>query len=110
MAAERHNVSRRAVLGAGAAAAAVAVTGPGAAAPEPAAAPLAPPAPRPGRLHGPRIDIVCGRCGGDNVMRDAWAIWDADEQDWVLGAVFDYGHCDDCGGESRLEEVALPAA
>jgi hypothetical protein len=57
----------------------------------------------------PRIDIVCRDCGGNNVCRDAWAVWDIDKQDWVLGAVFDDGHCDDCEGEARLEEVELPS-
>ncbi len=60
-----------------------------------------------------RIDILCGTCGGRNVARDAWAAWDADQQGWVLGAVFDYGHCHDCEGETRLIEVGLestPAA
>jgi hypothetical protein len=55
-----------------------------------------------------RIDIICRTCGGNNVSRDAWADWDTREQRWVLGTVFDYGHCHDCDCESRLEEVALP--
>lgn len=57
-----------------------------------------------------RIDIICGTCGGRNVSRDAWADWDVNAQDWVLGAVFDYGHCHDCDGESSLEEVELEEA
>lgn len=103
----RHNLSRRALLGAGAAAAAVAATGTGAAPPEPAQTETAGSAELP-TLRTPRIDIVCGECGGSNVSRDAWADWSIEEQDWVLGAVFDYGHCQDCDGESSLEEVELP--
>ena len=103
----RHNLSRRALLGAGVAAAAVVATGTGAAPAEPEQTATdgscEPPAPR-----SPRIDIVCGECGGSNVSRDAWADWSVEEQDWVLGAVFDYGHCQDCDGESSLEEVELP--
>jgi hypothetical protein len=57
----------------------------------------------------PRIDIVCRFCGGHNVARDAWAEWDAEVQDWVLGRVFDQGFCYDCDAESRLEEVDLIA-
>ena len=111
MTAESPRITRRRVLGAGAAAAAVAVAGAGSVQAEPAttAAPgpstASPMRPR----RSPRLDIVCGECGGNNVMRDAWAVWDVDEQDWVLGAVFDYGHCDDCDGESRLEEIELAA-
>ena len=55
----------------------------------------------------PKIRIVCGTCGSDHVSRDAWADWDTNAQEWVLGAVFDYGHCHDCDGESRLAEVPL---
>lgn len=51
-----------------------------------------------------KIDIICGTCGGTNVMRDAWAVWDTRSQEWILGAVFDAGHCDDCETERTLEE------
>jgi hypothetical protein len=54
-----------------------------------------------------RISIRCGTCGSSHVSRDAWADWDARMQQWVLGAVFDYGPCHDCDGESRLVEVTL---
>lgn len=53
------------------------------------------------------IDIVCKTCGSRNVSRDAWADWDSAKQEWVLGAVFDYGHCHDCDGEASLDEVPL---
>lgn len=56
---------------------------------------------------GKRIAIVCGTCGSDEVSRDAWADWDVDKQNWVLGTVFDYGHCHKCEGESSLIEVEL---
>jgi hypothetical protein len=56
---------------------------------------------------GKRIAIICGTCGSDEVSRDAWANWDTRSQQWVLGAVFDYGHCHRCDGESRLIEVDL---
>ena len=49
--------------------------------------------------HNKRIAIICGTCGSDNVSRDAWANWDTREQAWVLGTVFDYGHCHRCDGE-----------
>ncbi len=55
-----------------------------------------------------RIKIVCGHCGSDDVRRDAWAEWDVRTQAWVLGTVFDAGHCEKCGGEASLKEVELP--
>lgn len=50
-----------------------------------------------------KVEMICGTCGGTIVMRDAWAVWDAKAQDWVLGAVFDYAQCDDCEKETTLE-------
>lgn len=103
MAAARHNLTRRAVLGAGAALAAAAVTGASSAAV--ASAPAAAPGSRARRTSA--IDIFCGKCGSRDVSRDAWANWDTDEQAWVLGPVFDYGHCHVCDDEVWLEEVEL---
>ena len=56
------------------------------------------------------IDIFCTRCGGTDVRRDAWAMWDARAQDWVLGAVFDAGHCETCEREATLGERPLDEA
>lgn len=53
------------------------------------------------------IKITCSTCGSDDVRRDAWAEWDIDLQKWVLGTVFDAGHCESCEGESRLVEEEL---
>lgn len=54
------------------------------------------------------MEIVCATCGGINIMRDAWAVWDTKAQKWILGAVFDYAHCDDCEKETTLEVRPLP--
>jgi hypothetical protein len=54
-----------------------------------------------------RIRIVCSWCGSDNVLRDAWASWDVDKQDWVLGAVFDAGFCQACECERSLDEAGF---
>lgn len=55
------------------------------------------------------IKIICSECSSENVRRDAWAEWDSAAQDWVLGAVFDQGYCEDCGGEAELYEVDADA-
>lgn len=57
-----------------------------------------------------RYAMVCSECGSDDISRDAWADWDTGKQEWVLGAVFDYGHCHKCEGESSLIEVELKQA
>lgn len=59
---------------------------------------------------GKRYAMVCNACGSDEVSRDAWADWDVKNQQWVLGAVFDYAHCHKCDGETRLVEVELAPA
>ena len=69
----------------------------------PAAPPAAPPAPSPPKP----VDYVCSVCAGNTVTRDAWAAWDADAQEWTLGAAFDYAFCHDCEEETNLVEVDL---
>lgn len=32
----------------------------------------------------------CRRCHSPNVMRDAWAVWNAATQEWELGPIFDH--------------------
>jgi hypothetical protein len=54
-----------------------------------------------------RVTYICNTCGSDLVTRDAWAEWNVEEQDWVLGAAYDYAFCHKCQGETRLLEVGL---
>lgn len=56
------------------------------------------------------VTYLCKTCGSKTVTRDAWAAWDEEAQDWVLGAAFDYAFCHDCDGETRLEEKPLVGA
>ncbi|SER15398.1 DUF5983 family protein [Sphingobium sp. YR768] len=54
-----------------------------------------------------RITIRCSACGSADVMRDAWARWDDDAQDWALGAVFDAAFCEACESDAALSELPL---
>jgi hypothetical protein len=54
-----------------------------------------------------RVTFVCGMCGGKTVTRDAWAEWDVEAQEWLLGDAFDYAYCHDCDAETNLIEVEL---
>lgn len=60
-------------------------------------------------MEEPKVRMVCGTCGSQAVTRDAWAEWDADSQDWVLGAVYDYAYCHACDGDARIEEIPFVA-
>lgn len=53
------------------------------------------------------VRMVCETCGSDNVMHDAWAVWNVAAQEWELGAVFDYAHCDKCEKETHINEVPI---
>ena len=55
-----------------------------------------------------RIKFICARCSSDLVRRDAWAEWDTENQEWTLDSVFDYAHCGDCDGGTKIEEVEIP--
>ncbi len=49
--------------------------------------------------------LVCATCGGENVKRDAWAVWSVPDQIWELeGEPFDHAYCGDCDSECRVEE------
>ena len=48
--------------------------------------------------------MKCKHCSSASVMRDAWAAWDVDGQDWALENVFDQAYCNDCSKETSLIE------
>lgn len=57
-----------------------------------------------------KVQMVCRRCGSTQVLRDAWAEWDVDTQQWTLSAVFDHAVCesDACdGGETSIDEEEI---
>lgn len=54
-----------------------------------------------------KIMIVCSECGSHDVQRDAFAEWDYDTQQWVVGPVFDQGYCENCQGEASLDEIEV---
>ncbi|MDB5576149.1 MAG: hypothetical protein JWR80_1325 [Bradyrhizobium sp.] len=51
-----------------------------------------------------KITYVCEICESKLVTRDAWAEWNEGNQEWVLGAAFDYAYCHDCEEETRIVE------
>jgi hypothetical protein len=56
--------------------------------------------------HTEKENPVCKYCKGSEVLMDAYAAWNKDEQRWELSSLFDAVICETCGGETRLEWVA----
>ena len=54
-----------------------------------------------------KLNMVCKTCGSDQVVRDAWAEWEPESQQWTLQNVFDYAYCESCEGECSIEEKEL---
>lgn len=50
---------------------------------------------------------VCNTCGNSNVLRDAWAVWDFEEQDWVLQQTFDDAYCQICDGPTKIHSLQI---
>ncbi|ESQ75196.1 hypothetical protein ABAC402_11035 [Asticcacaulis sp. AC402] len=50
------------------------------------------------------IRIICADCGSDRILKDAYAEWDIETQEWVLSTTFDDNLCDACGGTTVQEE------
>jgi hypothetical protein len=53
------------------------------------------------------INIVCKKCGSDEVVRNADVAWSIEYQCWEIKAIFDNADCEVCGGETTLEEVPI---
>ena len=58
--------------------------------------------PRPEQPAIPR----CTTCGGEDVVRDAWAAWDAVSGRWDLAALFDAAWCRDCDRPTTIDRIA----
>ncbi len=43
----------------------------------------------------------CRSCGSTEILRDAYAIWDVDRQEWVLNSCYDLYRCENCEEESK---------
>jgi hypothetical protein len=46
---------------------------------------------------------TCAECGSLNVVKDAYAEWDHEGQQWVLHAEYDQTVCKECEGETMIK-------
>jgi hypothetical protein len=55
-----------------------------------------------------KLRMICSKCHSEDVLSDAYAAWDFDQQQWVVSSSFDKGaYCNNCDGECRIESMAL---
>lgn len=55
-----------------------------------------------------KFKMVCSYCGSENVLSDAYAKWNVENQEWELDNTFDKGaFCEDCDGECRIVEKEI---
>ena len=54
-----------------------------------------------------RVAMVCATCGSEDVLVDAWAKWDIENQGWVVSETFRNAICGECDGECSVSERAL---
>jgi hypothetical protein len=47
----------------------------------------------------------CAACHSDDVVRDAWASWSYQSQQWELSQVFDHAFCEQCESDCSIEEA-----
>ena len=56
----------------------------------------------------PKIKMVCPECGDEkNVVKDAYASWDIETQQWVLHSTYTAYDCKACG-EEDIEPIEEP--
>lgn len=55
-----------------------------------------------------RNTYVCNHCGSNDILFDAYAAWDVENQRMSLVTTFDKGHmCEGCGEYTEPVEVSL---
>jgi len=58
-----------------------------------------------------KINQRCAKCHSTDIVADAFARWDFEEQKWEVSNVFHKGsYCNNCEGECRIEEFGEKAA
>jgi hypothetical protein len=52
-----------------------------------------------------KLIVRCAACNGEDILRDAWACWSFERQEWELGQVFDQAFCETCESDCNVECV-----
>ena len=51
-------------------------------------------------------DYRCNECG-DQIMQDAWVVWDVESQDYVLHSIHENRWCVKCQAEPDVKEIKM---
>jgi hypothetical protein len=51
------------------------------------------------------VNYQCQNCGSTEILKDAYATWDAAAQEWVLHSTYDELTCNVCRSRSDIIEV-----
>jgi len=54
----------------------------------------------------PRFIQRCSHCHSEDVVRDAWASWSFERQEWELGQAFDHAYCEACESDCTIETIS----
>jgi len=49
----------------------------------------------------------CTCCGSADILRDAYACWDENSQQWVLHSCYDWFRCEHCDVESKRVDFSV---
>ncbi len=54
----------------------------------------------------PHVELRCDDCGGDNIERQFWCVWNVEDQRWVIDTPDDAeeDYCADCGERVQTTE------
>ena len=65
----------------------------------------------PARAGGePRLQPVCNRCRGSDILIDAQGCWDIDAQGWEIHSTYEENpYCRDCEGKTSFAMKPVPA-
>ena len=48
-----------------------------------------------------KLDYKCGHCGSTDILHDAYATWNAEEQRMEVESTFDMTFCKECDSETK---------
>lgn len=51
-----------------------------------------------------RIKWECKDCGSDAILKEAWAEWDVENQQWTLSSDYDEFFCEGCSSDDRPDK------